>query len=343
MTQTPSSPDRSPAADQPATAPRKTGRKVLKWIVLIVLLVVVGGGIFLYLNLNEIIRSTVEKQSSNSLNVPTKLQGANLSLFGGEVGLKNFEVGSPQGFKSPNMMTLGGIDVGVKLGDLRNDPLRVNKIIINDPKLVIEMQGMSFNIKKFIDSLPAGESDPKPADGSEPMKLIINDLKVQGAQVILRPDVAAMSSLPGVGDSLKGLKQEYVLSIPALEMKDIGSGEGNQNGAAIKEIVTMLVTQLAQKATESDQLPPELKQLLNLNVKDLTEMAKAKLGQELNKQLDKIGQDVSKKLPGETGKALEGVLKDPAAATKDPGKAAKDAIGGILSGGQKKPSTTTKP
>jgi hypothetical protein len=198
------------------------------------------------------------------------------------------------------------------------------------------MKGMEFNIKKFIDALPAGES--KPADSAEPLKLIINDLQVRGATVVFRPDVAAVSALPGVGDALKGVKQEYMLTIPDLAMQNVGTGEGNQNGAEIKEVVTLLVTQLADKARESDQLPPELRQILSLNVNELTALAKQKLGEEVNKQLEKVTEDLHKKLPGEAGKAVEGILKDPGAAAKDPGKAIEQGLGGLL-GGKKKAST----
>jgi hypothetical protein len=241
------------------------------------------------------------------------------------------------------MMSLGGIDVDVKVNELRQDPLRVRQITIRDPKLVIEMKGRDFNIKKFIDQLPAGED--KPAEGeTKPLKLIINDLQVQGAQVIFRPDVAALSALPGIGEQLKGMKQEYVLTVPPIAMQQIGTGEGNQNGAQVKEIVTMLVSELANKATQSEQLPPELRQILSMNVADMANLAKQKLGEEVNKRLGKVTEELKGKLPAEAGQALEGVLKDPNAALKDPGKAIQQGLGGVL--GQKSPTTagsTTAP
>src|SRR4051812_35038475 len=148
-------PPRDPAAASPAagsTAPaaaapakRKGGPlRVIKWLFIIVVLLVVIGLVALYLSLNSIVRSTVEKQSTAQLNVPTNLQAANVSLLGGDVSLKGFQVGSPQGFKADQMMSLGGVDVGVKLSQLREQPLRVNQITITDPKMVIEMQGMKF-------------------------------------------------------------------------------------------------------------------------------------------------------------------------------------------------------
>src|SRR5262249_23052874 len=151
---------------------------------------------------------------------------------------------------------------------------------------------------------------------------IINDLKVQGAQVIFRPDLTALSSIPGLGKNLGGLKQEYALSIPTLDLENIGNADGNANGAAIKDVVSLLVTNLAQKASESDQLPPELRDVLHLNVNDLKDLAKAKLGEELNKQLGKIG-----------GGALGDVLKSSPDGKIDASKAVEQGLGNLL--GQK--------
>ena len=313
--------------------------RILKWVVLVVLLLLIVGGVVLYINLNSIVRSTVEKQSASSLGVSTELESASVSLFGGAVSLNNFQVAQPEGFGESKMMSLGGVDVDVKINELRQDPLRVKQITVRDPKLVIEMRGKDFNIKKFIDQLPPGED--KPVEGEEPMKLIISDLQVRGATVIFRPDLAAMSSLPGIGEQLKSLKQEYTLTIPPLAMQDVGTGEGNQNGAEIKEVVTLLVQQLAERATQSEQLPPELRQVLSLNVDELTNLAKQKLGEEVNKQLDKVSERLKEKLPGEAGKSVEQILKDPGAAMKDPGQAIEKGLGGLLGGRTK--SGTTQP
>jgi hypothetical protein len=345
---------RSSAAPDAAVPARRKGGplRVIKWLLIVVVLLVVIGLVALYLSLNSIVRSTVQKQSTAQLNVPTNLQAANVSLFGGDVSLKGFQVGSPQGFKADQMMSLGGVNVGVKLSELRQQPLRVNTITITDPKMVIEMQGMKFNVKQFIDNLPAGE--PKPADDNkEPMKLIINNLKVQGAQVVFRPDLQAMSAVPGIGQNLAGLKQEYVLSIPPLDMQNVGTGEGNQNGAAIKDIVSLLVTQLASKATQSTDLPPELRNVLNLNVADLTNMAKAKIGAAAQQQLGKITDDLSKNLPPDAANAIKdrlgGIIggatgtTQPAATTapaNDPLKSVQQGLGGLLGGDKKNKKAT---
>src|SRR5829696_4874858 len=120
------------SASSPDPEPRRRGGglRVFKWIVLILLLIVIVGGVALYMNINRIVRSTVQKKSSSSLNLPTELQSANVSLFTGEVSLNQFNVGSPGGFNAPHMMTLGGVDVKTSLGQLRSDPVRVSSIEI---------------------------------------------------------------------------------------------------------------------------------------------------------------------------------------------------------------------
>ncbi len=311
----------------PDRAPRGKGKGILKWTLLAVLLLVLGGGALLYLNLNRIVRSTVQKQSETSLNVPTTLGGANVSLFGGNVSLSDFTIGSPAGFNAERMLSLGEVNIDTSIANLRSDPVRVQTIDIVRPRMTIEMQGTQFNVKKFIDSLPQG--DPTPPDEEKPLKLVIDNLKVTGAEVVFRPDVTALAALPGL-EKAAGLKSEYILQIPNLELNNIGTSEGSQNGAAVKEIVTLLVTSLASKATESEQLPPELRSLLSGNVSDMVNMAKAKLGEEMHKQVGKITADLKEKLGGELGGSVGEILNDPNKLKNDPGKAIEEGLGDLL-------------
>ena len=118
----------------------------------------------------------------------------------------------------------------------------------------------------------------------------------------------------------------------SITMRNIGTGEGNQNGAAIKDIVVQLLATVAAKTAESDQLPPELKQLLSLNVDQL----KAKVGQELNKQIGNVTKDLEKKLPGDMGKQVGDVLQN-----KDGSKGLEKGVGDLLGGGSKKKKDST--
>jgi hypothetical protein len=315
-------------------------KKKLKWIVLGVLALIVVAVVIVLMNLNGIVRRTVETQSTAQLKLPTTLGGASLSILGGDVSLRDYNVGSPAGYKAPAMLSLGGLDVNTSWSGLRSEPLTVDAITIDKPTLVLEMAGTEFNVKKFVDGLPATDQESAPA-GQEPMKLIIGRLDVRGATVIFRPDVGALSALPGgVADKIKA---EYMLTIPDITMNQIGTAEGNQNGAAVKEVVTQLITELTSKAAQSNDLPPELRALLSGDLGNMLATLKAKGMAEARARLTKATDDLKAKLAGEVDPKLLDALKNPDAAKGAARDAAKDAAGkavGDFLGGLKKDATT---
>src|SRR5690348_2668819 len=91
--------DNPTSSSAPAPAPRKrSGLRIFLWIVIVIVLIIVIGAAVVMFKLDEIVRSTVQTQSAASLNVPTQLQSANVSLLGGSVKLNGFDIGSPSGF-----------------------------------------------------------------------------------------------------------------------------------------------------------------------------------------------------------------------------------------------------
>ena len=84
-------------------------------------------------------------------------------------------------------------------------------------------------------------------------------------------------------------------------MKNIGNANGAQNGAAIKEVVTTLITQMAAKAADSDKLPPEIRALLSGDLNSVQDKLTAAAKEQLNSAAAKL----EGKLPGELGNVLQ--------------------------------------
>src|SRR6185312_13555305 len=137
--------------------------------------------------------------------------------------------------------------------------------------------------KKAMDLMPQSDKSSQ----GQSLKLIIDDLKVQDAQVVIRP-------------GLPGLASEITVPVPSIEMKDVGTGEGSQNGAAMKDVVMQVITALAGSASNSSALPDQLKGLLNANVGQVV----GQLGAEAQKR-------IAAAIPGELGKSLSEAIKDP--------------------------------
>lgn len=255
--------------------PRHAG--VFKWIVIVVLLLLIVGGVVLYFSLNAIIKSTVEKQATNSLKLQTTLDSANLSLFGGELALNGLKIAQPAGFDPGHLMALDGLNVKVSIGELTDDPIRIANITIDKPRLLIENKGGTLNIKKMIDDMPKTE----PSAGEEkPMKLIISELTMKEAVVVLKP-------------GLPGLPPELTVNIPTFTMKNIGQGEGADNGAAMKDVAAQVVTAMAAQAQTSDLVPPELRAILSGNLDGMVAQLK-----------DEARKRVAEALPPEAKQAI---------------------------------------
>lgn len=259
--------------------------KRIKWIVIAVLVVIVLVVAGVWLAIDGIVRRAVETQATSSLNLTTTLGGANVSLLGGRLGLSDLQIVSPQGFAAPRMFTLGGAKVGVTLGHLRSDPVTIDQIVIDKPRLVLEQSNGKFNVQALIQQ----DSKPTP-EGSEPVKLIIDSLTISDAQVVIRPGIP-------------GLQQEVVVPIPSFTVREIGNAEGNRNGAAIKDVVVLLLTEMAEKASKSEALPEDVRRLLEM---DLNQVVR----QEVDKIAERVGKRVSDELGKEAGKAIEKGIGD---------------------------------
>jgi hypothetical protein len=286
-------------------------KRLIKWGVLGVVLLVVIVVAIVYFRLNSIVKYAVESQGTKQTNLTTQLDSASVGLFGGEVGLDDLKIANPPGFQAPHLLTLDGLNVKVPIRELRNNPKHVSSITLDKPKLVIERSSDgTFNFRKAIEQMP--KSEPKqPAPGDQPpgeeMKLIIDDLTIKDASVVIRPGI----DFPGVA-------KEYTVTIPTVTMKNIGNADNAQNGAAMRDVAQQVITVMAANASNSGMLPKELQNLLNMDLNSVMAELGNRLGAEAQKR-------IAAAVPGELGQQLSKIAADPNALIKDPSKVA-DAL-----------------
>jgi hypothetical protein len=260
--------------------------KWIKRIVLVCVLLIVVAVAAVYLSLNSIIRSVVERQATASLGVPTSLGSARLSLVGGSVQLNDLLVSSPPRYSAPNLFTLGGVAVAVHYGQLTDAPIHIQQITIDRPSLVIEQVGGALNLKSMMDQMP---KTPQTSGGqpTQPIKLVIDELDLNSAEVTFMPGI------PGLADAIQ-------VSVPSLTLKNIGNGDGSENGAAIKDVVMQVATALAAKGADGAKLPPEVKMLLSGQLGGISQQ----LGAEFNKQFQGAAGSLGKQVQDKVGNLI---------------------------------------
>ena len=286
-------------------------KKLMRVVLVLVVLLIVGLGA-LYFYRNSLIRRAVETNASESLGVKTTLGSANLGLFGGTLKLGDLNIASPQGYSADRMFTLGELGLGVNYGDLRKDPVRVSSITIDKPKAVLEYVNGKFNFQALMDQMPPSQ----PSKG-EPVKLIVDELTVKDAMVEVH---APMLPTP------------ITVTIPAVVLKQVGTGDGAQNGAAIKDVVGAVMSALAASASNSPQLK-DFSQLQGI-LKEQAQQAMAKVQKQLGQQIEgmtkQVTGQVEKVLGPDAGKTIESVTGG-----KDPSKMVDEGLKGLLPGEKK--------
>lgn len=309
-------------------------KKQMWWVLLACGLVLVGVIITILLSLNGIIRRTIISQSEKQLQLPAQLADADFSIFGGRLRLSEYAIGSPQGYQAPSMFSVGGLNVAVSYNELRQDPIRIREIAIESPRLVIEYGGGRFNYQVLIENASSPSPEEQDPD-AEPVRLIIDQLTIDQATVVLRLAGLKDEPLAGAIDlSSLQLRDEYSLTLPKLDLRNIGTDDGAENGAAIREVVMQIVAALTAAAAESEDLPKELRMLLAGNLEDVMQA----VGEEARRHLTKALEDVD----GQAGQILQEVLKSTGQGD-DPGKAIEEGlqrgiqegIGGLLDGRRK--------
>lgn len=269
--------------------------KWIKRIVVLVVLLILLAGVIIYLSLNSIVRGVIERQATASLGVPTTLGSAQLSLFGGRFSLSDLEISSPPKFTSPHIFTLDGTALDVQYSQLTSTPIHIQKITIDHPVVVVEQAGLKLNLDALMDQMP---TTPKTSGGSDttPVKLVIDELDLNNAEVTF------MAGIPQVPDS-------FQVPISSMTLKNIGNADGNENGAAIKDVVMQTVVALTVKGVDDSKLSPEVKLLIS---QDLSLLA-GKLGPGFNNQYQDLAGPLVKQLPkniqGTVNQILGGLQK----------------------------------
>jgi uncharacterized protein involved in outer membrane biogenesis len=255
----------------------------MKWfkrIAIVVVLLIIVAGVVVYLSLDSIVRGVIERQATASLGVPTTLGSVSLAIFGGSFDMNDLEIASPQNFSAPHMFTLNAAGLKVHYGELTATPIHVQSITIDQPNIVIEQSGLKLNLDALMGQ---SSSTPKTSSGEEtqPVKLIIDELDLNNAQVTFMPGI------PGITQSIQ-------VPINSVTLKNIGNAGGNQNGAAIKDVVMQVVTAVTVKAVDASKLPAPVKLAIS---QDLNVLA-LKLGPDFNDQYKDLAGSLINQLPG---------------------------------------------
>jgi hypothetical protein len=201
--------------------------------IVVIVLIAVGVGWYLFSNLDSFVKSAIEKYGSEATQASVSVSSVKIALSTGEGSISGLKVGNPKGFSSATALGLESISVKIDTGTIRgNGPIVIKDIEVNQPHVTYEQGAGGNNLQAIQKNAMAyagtGHSDSGPA-----RKEIIDNLYVRDGQVTI--------SAP----ALQG--KQLTVPLPTIHLTNIGKNSG---GATPAEIASQVMAAVSSEAAK---------------------------------------------------------------------------------------------
>jgi len=193
--------------------------KVIGWLVGIILLAVIGAGVYIFMNSGSLIKTAVETLGPQYLGVPVSLGSAEISLTDGSGALTDLVIGNPAGFAGPHSMRISRIALALDPAQISGDLVVIKNLSIDGAEVAIIAKGTQTNLQTIMNNLDTGESSEPAQDASSAMKMIIDKFTFTNAKTSLSSDLIGDKTvnlpdinLTGIGRKSSGVTAEQAVS-----------------------------------------------------------------------------------------------------------------------------------
>ena len=209
-------------------------------LILLLVLAVLAVGLFL----DGAVKRGVETIGSRLTRVDVRLESVSLSLLSGSGAIKGLVVGNPEGFKTPQAISVGSVSLALQPGSIFSDKVVIKSINLEAPEITFEggfggnnLSTILANVKSSAGGGTATSANTAPNQEGKPgKKLEVDDFSITGAKLHV--------SLKGMdGRSIQGV-------LPEIHLTDLGKGPEGITSAELTERVLTAIEQAALKGAD---------------------------------------------------------------------------------------------
>lgn len=197
--------------------------KFIGALVSVLVLLLVAGGIFVYLNFGGLAKGLAERIASDALGVKVAIGSLDISLEKRTASVNDLRISNPPGYDGRHAMTAEKIVIGLNTASKQLIDFNDINVIGSVVNLEVTPNGTNLTDLKEL----AMQKKQKESVGSEAIRVIVRKMAI-GAST-LNPRVTLLP-----GQDLGSIK------IPAINLSGIGTRE---NGVLAKEAIIQVVTQ----------------------------------------------------------------------------------------------------
>lgn len=209
--------------------------KALKALLMfaVVLGVIVAGAVSLWLGRG--VKLAVERYGPGLVGAPVTVGAVILTPWSGRGAIKDLVIGNPPGFKGARAVSVGSVEVKLRLSSLAGDTVVVDSVVVREPEIVYELGAGGSNLARLQRNAEAAKPKERsdPGEGAPTKSLLIKDLVVTGGKVGL-----AASALGG---------KDATIALPGIHLTDLG-GKGRSPAQAVSQVLSALSASAAKAA-----------------------------------------------------------------------------------------------
>jgi hypothetical protein len=211
---------------------------VIVGLVVLVIAAVLATALFL----DKIVKKGVETVGPQIVKVPVTLEDIHIGLITGTASVKGLVVGNPDGYKTPNAISVGTAAVAVDPLSIFSDKIVIHSIVVQSPEITFEGGLGGNNLSTIKDNVNAsaktsGTSSASAAPAKPAKKIEVDDFLISGAKVHV--------SLTGLGG------KEMTLPLPDIHLTDLGKGGDGITPADLTSRLIDALTAATIKAVSS--------------------------------------------------------------------------------------------
>lgn len=254
-----------------------------KYIVLGAFALICVAAYYLTPSFESIVKQVVHKYGSQITGTDVDLEGFSLSLTNGEGAIKGLTVANPKGYKSTNILDLGGVKVRVNLKSLTTDTIIIDEISVDKPVITYEMISLTQNNLKQLQSniakntATAEKTEAKDAAAAKTdSREAKPESKAAAKKVIIKLVSINEGELKAL-TALQGQENSVNVKLPPIRITDIGANKtgGESIAASISKILSTIIGTASQT-------------VVNSNLGDLKNVAKDSLNNVVGGVKDRI-------------------------------------------------------
>jgi len=215
-------------------------KKSLVTLFLILFLIVLGGGIHLYIKADDIIRTVVTDVGSRATDTNVQVGLVDLSFHEGKLLLTGIQIQNVKSFKSDTAVTIGSMSLKVNSNSLTNNLVLIKEIVIADLDIAYEYMGGQTNFGSIRTRVKRYCNRYKKRKSLENIQEPFGSFKFSAMSLLVRDGKIKFSS-----DG--PLKSNSVGSLPRLYLKNfIKKDSGVTTHRLICEIIEAVVNHVSK-------------------------------------------------------------------------------------------------